>query len=57
MLAGELSRTNRFNVVTRANLEPVLAEQEYALRGLTAAPTVQSGQLLGAQYLVRGIGD
>lgn len=54
MMVSELGRTGRFNVVERADLGVVLKEQEYSLRGLTAAKTVKAGRLLGAQFLIRG---
>lgn len=54
MLASELTRTNRFIVVERADLDSVLREQEMALAGVTANKTPEAGQLMGAQVLVRG---
>lgn len=52
MLASELSRTNRFIVVDRADLDTLLREKQMALSDVT---TGTSGRpLLGAQTFIRG---
>lgn len=54
MFASELAETGRFRVVNRSHLDSTLYEQQLNVNGLTARPTAQPGQLVGAQYLVRG---
>jgi len=54
IMASELDNTGAFRVVNRSDLDAALYEQSLALQGLTAANTVKAGQLIGAQYLVRG---
>lgn len=54
-LATALSRSDQFVLVERAELPAVLEEQELGLRGLTQASTApRAGQLIGAQFLIRG---
>ncbi len=53
-LVSELSRTKRFIVVDRFDLKAVLREQQMGLEKLTKTGAPQAGQLLGAQYLIRG---
>ncbi len=52
MLATELSRTNRFIVVERAELDTLLREKQLALSGV--ATSGAEGPLLGAQTFIRG---
>jgi len=55
MLSNELVAIGSFRVVERANLEPVLAEQDLADYGRVAEGTgAEVGKLTGAQYLVLG---
>ena len=54
IMVSELDKTGAFRVVSRSDLDAALYEQSLSLQGLTAADTVQAGQLVGAQYLVRG---
>jgi curli biogenesis system outer membrane secretion channel CsgG len=55
MLTNELAATNAFTIVERANLEPVLREQDLAQAGRVEPGTAaQVGELTGAQYLVQG---
>jgi len=55
MLTTELIRTNRFTVVERQALGDVIREQELGQSGLiTKGTAIQPGQLIGAQYVVRG---
>ncbi|MBT8471628.1 MAG: hypothetical protein KJN99_03425 [Marinicaulis sp.] len=53
MLETELAQTNQFRLAQRSHLDAALYEQQLSESGLTAAPTARSGQLVGAQYLVR----
>lgn len=53
-LVSELNRTNRFIVVDRFDLKAVLREQKMALQNLTNNQVAGAGQLLGAEYLIRG---
>lgn len=53
MLTNELANTNKFSVVERAKLEPVLREQNLAKAGRIAKGTgAKLGRLTGAKYLV-----
>ncbi len=54
MLETELSQTDQFRLANRSHLDAALYEQQLSANGLTAARTATPGQLLGAQYLVRG---
>ncbi len=54
MLETELSQTDQFRLANRSHLDAALYEQQLSSSGLTAARTAMPGQLLGAQYLVRG---
>ncbi len=54
MLETELSQTNQFRIANRSHLDAALYEQQLSNSGLTARQTATPGQLLGAQYLVRG---
>lgn len=55
MLTTELFKTGRFIVVERQALGDVVREQELGQSGLISKGTaVQSGQLMGAQIVVRG---
>lgn len=55
MLSNELSNTNEFAIVERANLEPVLREQDLAAGGrISQGTAAKIGQMTGAQYLVMG---
>lgn len=51
---SELSRTNRFIVVDRADLKSVLREQQMGLEKLTKTGAPRAGNLLGVQHLIRG---
>ncbi len=51
MLASELNRSNRFVVIERATLDPILQEKQLALTNVTSG--VDKGQLLGAQIIVQ----
>ena len=53
MLETELAQTNQFRLAQRSHLEAALYEQQLSESGLTAARTARSGQLVGAQYLIR----
>lgn len=52
MLAAELSRTNRFIVVERADIDTLLREKQMALSDVTAGGS--GGPLLGVQTFIRG---
>lgn len=55
MLTNELAGTNAFTIVERANLEPVLREQDLAQAGrVNPDSAARVGELTGAQYLVQG---
>ena len=54
MLASELTMTNHFIVLDRTDLNDVLKEQELKLSNLTSTVAPRAGELLGAQFLVRG---
>lgn len=55
MLTNELAATNAFTIVERANLEPVLQEQDLAQAGRVSSDSAAAvGQLTGAQYIVQG---
>jgi curli biogenesis system outer membrane secretion channel CsgG len=55
MLTNELAATSAFTIVERANLEPVLLEQDLAQAGRVDPGTAaRIGELTGAQYLVQG---
>jgi len=55
MLSNELSNTGDFRVVERANLEPVIREQDLSAAGRLAPETAaRLGEMTGAQYLVTG---
>ena len=54
IMVSELDKTGAFRVVNRSDLDAALYEQSLSLQGLTATDTVKAGQLVGAQYLVRG---
>ncbi len=55
MLSNELVGTEKFRVVERKKLEPVLREQDLGASGRVRAGTgAKIGQLTGAQYLVLG---
>jgi curli biogenesis system outer membrane secretion channel CsgG len=55
MLTNELVATNKFKVVERAKLGPVLEEQDLAASGrVSKASGAKIGKLTGAQYLVMG---
>ena len=54
IMVAELNKNGAFRVVNRSDLDATLYEQSLALQGLTAKNTVKAGQLIGAQYLVRG---
>jgi curli biogenesis system outer membrane secretion channel CsgG len=55
MLTNELVATNKFKVVERAKLGPVLEEQDLAASGRVSKSTgAKIGKLTGAQYLVMG---
>jgi curli biogenesis system outer membrane secretion channel CsgG len=54
-LTNELASLGSFKIVERANLEPVLREQDLAASGRIAKGTgAKIGKLTGAQYLVMG---
>jgi curli biogenesis system outer membrane secretion channel CsgG len=54
-LVTELTNTGRFIVLERADLPSVMREQELGLSRVATAETgAQTGQVLGAQLLVRG---
>jgi curli biogenesis system outer membrane secretion channel CsgG len=53
MLTNELAGTNKFKVVERAKLGPVLEEQDLAASGRVSKSTgAKIGKLTGAQYLI-----
>lgn len=54
MLETELAETDQFRIASRSHLDAALYEQQLSNSGLTARQTATPGQLLGAQYLVRG---
>jgi len=55
MLTNELAGTNKFKVVERAKLGPVLEEQDLAASGRVNKSTgAKIGKLTGAQYLIMG---
>ena len=55
LVANELAATNKFKVVERSSLEPVLREQDLAASGRVAqGSAAKIGKLTGAQYLVMG---
>jgi curli biogenesis system outer membrane secretion channel CsgG len=55
MLTNELVATNKFKVVERAKLGPVLEEQDLAASGRVSKSTgAKIGKLTGAEYLVMG---
>lgn len=53
MMETELAQTNQFRIAQRTHLDAALYEQQLSESGLTAARTAKSGQLVGAQYLIR----
>ena len=56
ILTDALSRTARFRLVERAQLDSVLAEQDLASSGRVAKPSgAATGNVLGAQYLVQAV--
>ncbi len=54
LIANELMRMGRYEVVERSQLSNVLKESEVALSGLTAGQAAELGQLLGADGVVIG---
>jgi curli biogenesis system outer membrane secretion channel CsgG len=55
MLTNELASTEKFRIVERAKLEPVLQEQDLGASGRVAkSSAAKIGKLTGAQYLVMG---
>lgn len=53
MLTNELAAMNKFKVVERAKLGPVLEEQDLAASGrVSKATSAKIGKLTGAQYLI-----
>ena len=55
MLTNELAALNKFKVVERAKLGPVLEEQDLAASGrVSKASGAKIGKLTGAQYLIVG---
>jgi len=55
MLTNELASTEKFRVVERSKLEPVLEEQNLGASGRVKASTAAKiGKLTGAKYLVMG---
>ena len=52
LLAEELVRQGRVQVVERALLEKILAEKQLAMAGLTAAHPLKAGELLGVDYIL-----
>ena len=55
MLTNEMAATGSFKMVERANLEPVMREQDLVDYGRVAPGTgAEIGKLTGAQYLVMG---
>lgn len=55
MLSNEISSTEKFRVVERAKLGPVLEEQDLGASGRVSKSTAAKvGKLTGAQYLVFG---
>lgn len=55
MLTNELASSNKFRMVERSSLEPVLREQNLAAGGRISKGTgAKIGKLTGAQYLVMG---
>ena len=53
MMETELAQTGQFRLAQRSHIDAALYEQQLSESGLTAARTAKSGQLVGAQYLVR----
>ncbi len=54
LVANELMRMGRYEVVERSQLSNVLKESEVALSGLTAGQAAELGQMLGADGVVIG---
>jgi curli biogenesis system outer membrane secretion channel CsgG len=55
MLSNELSATEKFRMVERAKLGPVLEEQDLAASGrVSKSSAAKVGKLTGAKYLVMG---
>jgi curli biogenesis system outer membrane secretion channel CsgG len=55
MLSNELSATEKFRMVERAKLGPVLEEQDLAASGrVSKSSAAKIGKLTGAKYLVMG---
>jgi len=55
MLTNELSSTEKFRIVERSKLGPVLEEQDLAASGrVSKSSAAKIGKLTGAQYLVMG---
>ncbi|HKB81409.1 MAG TPA: CsgG/HfaB family protein [Thermoanaerobaculia bacterium] len=55
MLANELSATDKFRVVERSKLAPVLEEQDLGASGrVSKSSAAKVGKLTGARYLVMG---
>ena len=53
MLANELSATDKFRVVERSKLAPVLEEQDLGASGrVSKSSAAKVGKLTGARYLV-----
>ena len=54
-LRTQLVKTNKFNIVTRENMESILKEQQFQLSGCTSQECiVQMGQLLGVRNMFTG---
>lgn len=55
ILTTELVESDRFIVLDRQNLRPIVKEQELAMSGLVNEETgVQTGQMAGAQFFIKG---
>ncbi len=55
MLTNELANSNKFRMVERSSLEPVLREQNLTSSGAISQSTgTKIGELTGAEYLVMG---
>jgi curli biogenesis system outer membrane secretion channel CsgG len=55
LVTSQLVNTGKFNVLDRTHLQNTLQEHQLSASGETSPATlVQSGQLIGAKYLVTG---
>lgn len=53
-LSDYFHKSNKFDIVERANLEEIMKEQALSMTGAIEATSIQAGKILGVEYVIMG---